>query len=323
MAREIRVEYAGAYYHVMNRGNRRGKIFLSDYDREKFLKYLSIITERFFIKVHTYCLMDNHYHLLIETPEPNLSRAIKYLNGSYAMYVNTKRKKSGHIFQGRFKSVIIEADEYLKHLSRYIHLNPVRAKVVEKVSDYKWSSYRAFIGEEKASECLETGWLLSCFGGKDNGRGNYRRFVENIDVSAVENPYMDAVSGYILGSQHFVEWIKSTFLSGKKDEKEVPQLKKLKSRPTPDVVVKKLCEEFGCAQELLIKKGRKRNIDRDVAIYLCKDTCGISCKELGGYFGNVSGATITMSYNRIETEIVKNKQIRARVGKAKKTILNI
>ncbi len=164
MAKPLRIEYPGAYYHVMSRGNRQENIFKNDYDREKFLDYLAILSERFPIKIHTYSLMTNHYHLLIETPEANLSRAIKWLNGSYATYVNTKRKKGGHLFQGRFKSIIVEADEYLKHLSRYIHLNPVRAKMVQTPSDYRWCSYRAFIGKEKAPRWLETAWLLSCFG---------------------------------------------------------------------------------------------------------------------------------------------------------------
>jgi putative transposase len=324
MARPLRVEYPGAYYHIMNRGNRREDIFISNYDREKFLAYLAIITERFSINVHTYCLMNNHYHLLIETSEPNLSNAVKWLNGSYATDVNTKRKKGGHLFQGRFKSIIIEADEYLKHLSRYIHLNPVRAKIVENPSDFKWSSYPAFIGKEKEPEWLETNWLLSCFGkSKKEGKRNYKQFVEDIDVKAVENPHKNLIGGFILGETDFADWIKETFLSGKKEDKEIPQLKRLKPRLTPDAIVEGVCEEFSTDKDSVIKKGAKRNKARDMAIYLSKDKCGITCKELGEYYGNVSGATITMAYNRIEKEINRNKRFKGRLNKIKKRILNI
>ncbi len=136
MARLLRVEYPGANYHVINRGNEREKIFKSDRDREKFLEYIERATERFSIIVHTYCLLSNHYHLLLETPELNLSRSIQWICISYIQYFNTKRKRKGHLFQARFKSVLIDADEYLTHLSRYIHLNPLRTKIVESLDEY-------------------------------------------------------------------------------------------------------------------------------------------------------------------------------------------
>jgi len=122
MVRPLRVEYPGAYYHVINRGNAGEKIFLRRRDKEKFLEYLEKATERFSIIIHIYCIMSNHYHLLIETPQPNLSSAIQWLNVSYAAYYNKKHRRSGHLFQGRFRAILIDADEYLKHLSRYIHL---------------------------------------------------------------------------------------------------------------------------------------------------------------------------------------------------------
>ena len=164
--------------------------------------------------------MTNHYHS-IETPEANLSRAIKWLNGSYATYVNTKRKKGGHLFQGGFKSVIVEADEYLKHLSRYIHLNPVRAKMVQTPSDYQWCSYRAFIGKEKAPRWLETTLLLSWFGKtKKEGKKNYQKFVEDIAVKTVENPHNNLIGSLILEEPDFVSWIKKYFYyPGKKTKR--------------------------------------------------------------------------------------------------------
>jgi REP element-mobilizing transposase RayT len=131
MARPLRIEFPGAFYHVMNRGNTGMNIFRSARDREKFLEYVGEAVKRYGIKVHTYCLMTTHYHFLIETPYPNLSQAIKWINAGYSVYFNRKRRHFGHLFQGRFKAVLVDADEYLKHLSRYIHLNPVRARMVE------------------------------------------------------------------------------------------------------------------------------------------------------------------------------------------------
>ena len=152
MARPLRVEYPGAYYHVINRGNNQEKIFLNDRDKQKFLEYLGKANERFSVIIHTYCLMSNHFHLLVQTPEPNLSRAMQWINVSYATYFNRKRGRCGHLFQGRFKAILIDADGYLKHLSRYIHVNPVRAKIVSTPSKYQWSSYSAYIGKEKTPQ---------------------------------------------------------------------------------------------------------------------------------------------------------------------------
>lgn len=136
MARPLRIEFEGAVYHITARGNERKKIYLSKSDYEKFLKYLGDTKKKYNIVIHCYVLMSNHYHLIIETPEANLSRAMHYINGSYTTYFNIKRKRSGHLFQGRFKSILVDKDNYLLELSRYIHLNPVRAGIVEKPEDY-------------------------------------------------------------------------------------------------------------------------------------------------------------------------------------------
>jgi len=164
MARPLRVEYPGAYYHVINRGNAGEDIFKNDRDKEKFLQYLAITVERFSIVIHSYCLMSNHFHLLIQTQEANLSKAIQWLNVSYATYFNKKGQRQGHLFQGRFKAVLIEADEYLEQLSRYIHLNPVQAKIVATPVEFLWSSYPVFIGKAKNPEWLTTGEILGHFG---------------------------------------------------------------------------------------------------------------------------------------------------------------
>ena len=324
MARPLRVEYPGAYYHVINRGNNQEKIFFNDRDKEKFLEYLEKANERFSIIIHTYCLMDNHFHLLVQTPEPNLSVAMQWINVSYATYFNRKQARVGHLFQGRFKAILIDADQYLKHLSRYIHLNPVKAKLVPMASKYKWSSYAAFIGKARIPAYLETNRLLSTFGkGRKGAKQNYKDFVENTDITTLENPNEQVTEGFILGDWHFVNWVKNTFLSGRQDEKEIPQLKKLKPKVQLETIVHAVCEEFGCTEEQVITKGRKKNKAREAAIHLARDLSGMSCKDLGIYFGGVSGALITIMYNRTAKATAKNKQLKGKIQKVKKQIFNI
>ncbi|NVM21363.1 MAG: transposase [Desulfobacterales bacterium] len=323
MARPLRIEYPGAFYHVMNRGNAGEDIFISIRDKERFTEYLEKSVERFSIIIHTYCLMSNHYHLLVETPQPNLSLAMQWLNVSYASYHNRKRHRSGHLFQGRFKSILVDADEYLKHLSRYIHLNPVRAKIVEKPEGYHWSSYRAFIGTTKAPKWLETDWLLSTFGKKRKAAAqNYKAFVDEVDGKTLEDPAKDLVGGFILGDSDFVNWVKESLLSNKNDEKEIPQLKQLKPRVSLDAIIQSICASFGSTEKQIREKGRKGNKARDFAIYLARDLTGSSCKELGNFFGDVSGAAITVRYKYIARQAKRDRKLTRELKKIKGQILN-
>jgi len=268
--------------------------------------------------------MSNHYHLLMETPESNLSQSIQWLNVSYATYFNKKRKRSGHLFQGRFKAILIDADAYLKQLSRYIHLNPVKAKIVASPGQYRWSSYSAFTGRQTPPIFLETDWLLSSFGkNKKAARKNYKYFVEGVDFSTLENPGKQIIAGLILGDTDFVNWVKDTFLSDRKDEKEMPQLRKLKPRISAETVVEQVAKAYNCNADFILQKGRKRNRAREVAIYFARDLTGLSCKDLGSYFGGVSGALITTMHHRIAKEADENKRLSNKLKKIRNQIFNI
>ena len=324
MPRPLRVEYPDAYYHVINRGNYQEKIYLNDLDKEKFIEYLEKAAERFSVIFHGYCLMSNHYHLLIQTPDSNLSRAMQWINVSYATYFNRKRDRHGHLFQGRFKAILIDADEYLKHLSRYIHLNPVRAKMVSAPSDYQWSSYRAFIGKQKTAQFLETDWLLSTFGkNRKQARQSYKDFVEKVDAKTLEDPGVQISEGFLLGDTNFIKWVKETFLSDRDDQEEIPQLKKLKPRIAIEDVVQAVSDQFETSADQITVKGRKNNKAREVAIHLARDMCGLSCKQLGLYFGGVSGALITIMDKRIAEEASQNRRFRRRIDNIRKRIFNI
>jgi REP element-mobilizing transposase RayT len=324
MARPLRVEYPGAFYHVINRGNHREKIFKNSRDHEKFIQYLEKAAERFALIIHTYCLMSNHYHLLVETPEPNLSMTMQWLNVSYATYFNRRHNRSGHLFQGRFGAILIEADAYLHHLSRYIHLNPVRAGIVNTPEQYRWSSYPAIVGEQIPPKFLKTSGLLSNFGkNKEEARKSYREFVEGVDINTLKDPSKKLAGGFILGDTDFVNWVKETFLCKRDDEKEIPQLRKLKPRVAPEIIVEHVSEAFNIEVAKIQKKGSKRNKAREVAIYLGRELSRLSCNELGDFFGGVSGALITMMNRRITQEIDRNRQLKNKIEKIKDQIFNI
>jgi len=323
MARPLRVEYPGAFYHVINRGNAGENLFRSIRDRKKFLEYIEKAVDRFSLKIHTYCLMTTHYHLLLETQQPNLSQVIQWINVSYAAYFNRKHQRQGHLFQGRFKSILVDADEYLKQLSRYIHLNPVRAKIVEQLADYPWSSYPAFVGKAEAPDWMEIQWLLSQFGKKRrHAAENYKNFVEKVDIKRLENPAKELAGGFILGSPDFVNWVKESYLSLRSDEKEIPQLRQLKPKIKTESIIDAVGREFNCSQAMILKKGRKKNTARDVAIYLARELTGEIVKSLGEYFGNISGAAITRRYNYLVGQLKRNRKLKARINKLKRKIVN-
>ena len=322
MARPLRIEYAGAFYHVMHRGNAGSDIFKSGRDREKFLEYVGKAVERYGIKVHSYCLMPHHYHFLIETPYPNLSQAIKWINVGYVAYYNRKRRRSGHLFQGRFKAVVVDADDYLKNLSRYIHLNPKRAGMVAHCREYPWSSYPVFGGYAKAPEWLETHRLLSLFGRKRKAAmERYREFVESVQNEKIENPSKDVVSGIILGGTEFINWIKRNFLSKDADIKEKPQLKSLKPGLSLEDLLTAICNEFACTREVILQKGKKGNLARDLTIYLSREMTGESGISLGRHFG-ISGAGVTVRHRIIEEKIKKSRKLKGQVNRIKKAIIN-
>jgi len=323
MARPLRVEYPGAFYHVMNRGNAGEDVFITRRDREKFLEYLETASSRFSLRIHTYCLMSNHYHLLVETPEANLSQAIQWINVSYAVYFNNKRQRRGHLFQGRFKSLLVDADAYLKQLSRYIHLNPVRAEMVTSASEYPWSSYPFFIGKMKMPAWLVGDWILAQFGENlPEARRNYRAFVEKVDPMRIKNPGRSPVGGFILGEVDFVDWIKETFLVAEPQTKEKPQLTALQPGVELREIVSAVCDWFGVGPDNIMIKGKKKNLARDVAIYLSRGLTRLSGKELGQFFGFVSGAAITVRYKTVAERIGEDKKLKRQIERLKGQIIN-
>ncbi|MBT9612194.1 MAG: transposase [Burkholderiales bacterium] len=221
MARPLRIEYSGAIYHVTSRGNARRKVFLGDEDREAFLATLAWVVDRFKWVCHAYCLMNNHFHLMIETPEANLSRGMRQLNGVYTQGFNRRHRKVGHLFQGRFKAILVERDSYLLELARYVVLNPVRARMVKKPDAYAWSSYRPTLGLDPMPPGLSADWLLGQFAKSQTvARRRYQTFV--LAGIGQPSPWEELKGQVLLGSEDFVEKILPQ-LKAAEDVAEVPK----------------------------------------------------------------------------------------------------
>ena len=229
MARPLRIEYPGAVHHVTARGNARKRIYKDDADRETFLDILRGVVKRYNWLCHAYCLMDNHYHLLIETPEGNLSRGMRQLNGIYTQAYNRRHNRVGHIFQGRFKAILVEKESYLLELCRYVVLNPVRARTVEKAEDWGWSSYRATAGMSKAVPFLTIDWILGQFGDKKgHAVRRYKKFVSA--GMKGDAPWKNLKGQILLGKEGFIEQFKG-LLADKESIREIPRAQRYLGRP--------------------------------------------------------------------------------------------
>jgi putative transposase len=223
MSRPLRIEYPGAFYHITARGNARQRIFLNDADRKLFLGVLADTAARYNWLCHAYCLMDNHYHLLLETLDPNLSLGMRQLNGVYTQRFNRQHSRVGHVFQGRFKSILVEKEAHLVELSRYIVLNPVAAGMVTHPSEYAWSSFNCTAKSVKKPEFLYLDWLLSQFSSKKGeARKHYREYVLLGLSLSIEKPWKKLVGQIILGSEDFVSDIQD-LIAERKNEKEIPR----------------------------------------------------------------------------------------------------
>jgi putative transposase len=209
MARPLRLEFAGALYHITARGNRREAIYLDATDWQAFLDIVGEVCGRFQWRCHAYCLMTNHYHLVVETPAGELSRGMRQLNGTYTQAFNRRHGRVGHVFQGRYKSILVDKQAYLLELARYVVLNPVRAGMVDRAEAWPWSSYGAMICEEVAPEWLETDWLLAQFG-QDRARAirAYERFVADGDHSG--RLWQALIDQIYLGDEQFAARMKGT-----------------------------------------------------------------------------------------------------------------
>jgi len=276
MARPLRIEYPGAVYHITSRGNDKKTIFRDDADRETFLKILAFVNKRYHWLCHAYCLMDNHYHILIETPDGNLSLGMRQLNGVYTQARNKRHNKTVHLFQGRYKAILIQKDTHLLEVCRYVVLNPVRAKMVEKPEDWRWSSYRATAGKEQPHPCLTTDWILGQFSRtRAKAEKEYRQFVRwGIGKESI---WTDVKGQVLLGEDDFVVGL-SDHLKKNKDIPEIPKSQRYANRPALDKLF----------SESILKDTRKRDKKVNEAVEKYGYTQRAVADHLGMHFTYVS-----------------------------------
>ena len=282
MARPLRLEFPGAVYHVMARGHERGAIFRDPEDRAKFLSLLGGIAKDEEWEVHAYCLMPNHYHLLIETPKGNLSRGMHALNARYSQWFNRKHDRRGHLLEGRFRSVLVQKESHLLELHRYVVLNPVRAKLADRAAQWRWSSFRATAGTEEAPDWLAVDWTLSQFArGRAAARKAYQRFVAEGRDSGKEIESLER--GGWIGDKTFEKNIR-LLLEGKELPDEIP----LRYRqPSVDVSVAEIrravAQEWGVTEASLSR--RRAGDEKKAAIYLARKLTRQGGREVGSQLG--------------------------------------
>ena len=264
MARPLRIEYPGALYHVTSRGDRQEAIFEGDQDRTAFLNVLGEVISRFRWRCHAYCLMGNHYHLMIETPEGNLTKGMRQLNGVFTQWSNRRHKRSGHVFQGRYKAILVDRDSYFLELARYIVLNPVRAAMVKHPKQWQWSSYGATSGTAETLAWVTTDDLLAQFSKRRAAaRRKYQDFVA--EGMGKESIWKDLQGQIYLGDDDFVEQMRSK-LEEREEDVNIPRIQQRAPAPKLSAL-------------------RRQYKNRDDGIRAAYQTGAYSYQQIGKEFG--------------------------------------
>ncbi len=301
MARPLRIEFPGALYHVMSRGNERKAIVRDDLDREKRLDWLRRTVQTHGWRLHAFVLMGNHEHLFVETREANLSRGMQYLGGSYTSYFNRRHRRSGHLFQGRYKAQLVEADSYLLELSRYIHLNPVRAKLVAQPEAYRWSSFQGYARAARSLPWVTHTRVLGEFGGETTtARRAYARFVRSAIAEPPPSPLVGAVDGLLLGSERFVAKMRR-LLRDRPNDNALPQLTRLKPRPALSEIVETVAAHFGHDTSHWKAGRRVEDASRAIAAYVARRHFGYPARAVATALGYGSHGGVHNALVRIES----------------------
>lgn len=319
MVRPLRIQYPGAVYHVTSRGNERKAIFSDDDDRFRFLDILSQSVETYEIKLHGFVLMLNHFHLQLETPLGNLGEFMRQFNITYTSHYNRRHKRSGHLYQGRYKSVLIDRDAYMSQVSRYIHLNPVKIKAVRKmvIKDqlnflwkYKWSSLPGYLDPKVRHDFIEYAFVLKEFGGDTfRGRKAYSKqlaqdFLEGLSIKE------KIVGQSVLGDEDFATWVKENYLEGNKD-RECPAVGAVYSYATKNDILAVAGRMLGISHG---KEILATGIERYIIMDLLYRFGGMKNKRIGDFFG-IDYSTVSQGRKRLREHKVKNKNTRELMGK--------
>jgi putative transposase len=313
MARPLRISYPNAFYHVTCRGNERRVIFRDDHDRRRFLDRLRSALEIFSVRVHAYVLMSNHFHLIVETPKANLSEFMRQFNISYTGYYNRRHRRSGHLYQGRFKAVVVDKDSYLLELSRYVHLNPVRIKAkalrpdsecIREISQYRWSSLPGYLEGKRKASWITYEVVLGYVGGS---RQKYAGFVHDGIREGFTTPWEDLRAQMVLGDRDFVEKLKGMKIRG--SAKDQPSYRMIQ-RIDAEALIKKAADYFRLDEvELTKKRGRYRQ-QRALVMELLHRYSGLKQRMIGERFGGLDEGLVSRDCRAIREKIETEPKIR-------------
>jgi len=346
MARPLRVNVRGGWYHVTARGNERKAVFRDDEDRRRFLERVEELVERFDLAVHGYVLMDNHYHLLLETPQANLSPAMQWLGVSYTGAFNRRHRRVGHLFQGRFQAVLLD-EATVPEVSRYVHLNPVRLRGLgldktaqhrsrlavgpkpdanlirerlQRLRQYPWSSYRAYLGATRQPNWLTTQRVLQLLGKpvrSESPAAAYRRFVETpLREGVLENPWERLAAGVLLGTADFVRLWRGRATG---DLREQPQLNRLRPRPALTDVVRAVEQIKGEPWEQF--RDRYGDWGRDMVVYVARRHGGLRLRELADAMGGLDYGSVAMASKRFSQRLLTDRSLRHHYERIKLQLL--
>ncbi len=321
MARALRLEFEGALYHICARGNRRERIFADEQDCERFLLLLRESIGRYEVEVHAYVLLPNHFHLLARTLKANLSRWMHWLVAVYSIQFNRRHKKTGHLFQGRYKSFVVDGGDYLLGVSRYLHLNPVRGRVIGagdpkerrgRLRAYPWSSYRGYAGLGKQDDFVSEELVLGEFGGRliQQDKLRYRRFVEEGLFREIENPFEAVQWQMVLGGESLVRRVKDKLRAKGDQSREVTGLRRAASRSQPKGLVALVASHCGISVAKLLRKPAYGSEAHNLAIWLVWQNSGLTLREIGMMFGGIDYAAVSQRIRRIEKRAETDNRLR-------------
>ncbi len=320
MSRPLRIEYPDAWYHIMNRGRRSENIFSDDKDYILFTELLKETSEMWNIRIASYCLVPNHYHMLVQTPEANISRSMRHLNGVYTQRYNRRHNCDGQLFRGRYKSILIDTDSYLLQAVRYIHRNPLRAGLVDKIDAYKWSSHKGYISIAKKWDWLHKNHFFSML---SKNRKDWLRYYKKWVSVEEENEVSEKIGGIkwpvCLGPQAFIDRIKETYGS-QKINKDIPPSREL--LPDTKRILEMVCKSYDVAVADFLKKRRgKNNETRDVAIYLTRKPRRDTLKEIGEQFEIFNESTVSSVIERMKKKLAGDRKFALRLDQLAESII--
>lgn len=303
MARALRIQFAGALYHVMSRGVARQVVFIDDHDYRERMRLIRETVEAHELRVHAFALMPNHDHAFLDTPRANLSRAMHDLNGRYAAYFNRRHKRVGHVFQGRFHAHVVESQGHFLEVSRYIHLNPVRAGLVVHPEDWSHSSCAGYL-----DPAARLGWItytsvLESFGlSLQQAVPAYRAFVEQGLASPPSAPWNDAAAELVIGSERFIERVRR-IVGSQPDDREVPQRRALRRRPCIDAVIAMVPTILPCDPASWRPRSRDRGLCRAFAAWVARRTYGHPSGEIASRLGYSGPSAVSQAVKYVEARL--------------------